>query len=80
MTRSTLFVALLAALCLTRPPAAADEPAPNAADARLDLDEIVAGLEKSEKAWGSLKSWMLRYEHVREGINFAGPRGADDAD
>jgi hypothetical protein len=36
----------------------------------LALDEIIAGLDRSAKTWGSLKSWMLRYEHVREGINF----------
>jgi hypothetical protein len=73
MTRWTRSAVFLAAVFLTLPPAAADEPAPKAADAKLGLDEIVAGLEKSEKAWGSLKSWMVRYEHVREGINFALP-------
>jgi hypothetical protein len=69
MTRSTLSGVFLATLFANLPSVAADEPAPKAAAAKLGLDEIVAGLEKSEKAWLSQKSWMLRYRHTRTQMN-----------
>jgi hypothetical protein len=46
---------------------------PKAREANLDIDDIVKGLEKAETAWRSQKSWMLRYEHAREAINFSLP-------
>jgi hypothetical protein len=54
------------------PVAHAGEP-PAVPKAKLGLEDVIAGLEKSEKAWRSLKSWMLRYEHARDAINFSLP-------
>lgn len=74
MSRTTLPAILLSALSLSILPAVADEPAPKTTDAKLGLDEIVAGLEKSQKAWRDQKSWMLRYRHTRTQMNAPYPR------
>ena len=73
LTRYLILAVFLANLFLTLSPTSADEANYIAAPANLSLDDIVAGLEKSENTWGALKSWMVRYEHAREGINFALP-------
>jgi hypothetical protein len=73
VTRLTLSSLLLIAWILNLPACPAGDEKPKGAEATLGLDDIVRGLETSEKAWGSLKSWMLRYEHAREAINFGLP-------
>ncbi len=73
MTRLTLSALLLAAWILNLPACWAGDEKSKDTKAKLGLDDIIRGLEKSEKAWGSLKSWMLRYEHAREAINFSLP-------
>jgi hypothetical protein len=52
---------------------------PKAGPAKLDLPAIVEGLGKTEMAWRTQKSWLLRYLNTREIINpLTRPEGAPE--
>jgi hypothetical protein len=61
--RPVTALAVLLILVGSRIVARATEPA------RLNIDEIIKGIEDNQKVWSAQKNWMVKYTHTRERIN-----------